>query len=199
VAVSVPRRARIERAVYGVPRAAYSRTVRDRDHPHAPAYEQELAATVGTGADRWLTEIRLAVIGIIISIALGAAGIALSVAGWEVALAAGLGSALVFSVLLWWLRPRARTRTESSNDDLRRIGRELAQVRDALADDPRGPLRELLERLQSELERLQRDLERAWNDLFVTTESPNRVRLLRTYDGQLHELTAEIRCRRTKA
>lgn len=173
--------------------------MRDREYRPAASSEQELARFVGTGTDRWLTEIRLAVIGIAVGVALGAADLALSVAGWEVALAAGLGSALVFVALLWWLRPRARTRTESSNDDLRRIGRELAQVRDALADDPRGPLRELLETLQSELERLQRELERAWNDLFVTTESPDRVRLLRTYEGELHELTAEIRCRRAAA
>ena len=173
--------------------------MRDRGRPSAQAYEQELAETVGTGTDRWLTEIRLAVIGIIVGIALGAADIALSVSGWEAALVAGLGSALVFTLLLWRLRPRARTRTESSNDDLRRIGRELAHVRDALADDPRGPLRELLETLQSELERLEKELERAWNDLFVTTESRDRVSLLRAYEGELHELTAEIRCRRADA
>jgi hypothetical protein len=173
--------------------------VRDREHPHAAAYEQELAATVGSGTQRWLTEMRLAVIGIVISVALGAADIALSLSGWEVALAVGLGSTLFFVALLWRLRPRARARAESSDDDLRRVGRQLAQVRDALADDPRGPLRELLDTLQSELERLARDLERAWNDLFVETASADRVRLLRAYEGDLRELTAEIRCRRANA
>jgi hypothetical protein len=69
------------------------------------AYEQELAETV-TGSDRWLTELRLAILGIVISVGLGAADIALSLSGWEVALAVGLGSTVVFTALLWWLRPR---------------------------------------------------------------------------------------------
>jgi uncharacterized membrane protein YfbV (UPF0208 family) len=173
--------------------------VRHGEHPPADDYEQELVQTVGSGTDRWLTELRLAVIGIIISVALGAADIALSLSTWQVALAAGVACTLVFAGLLWRLRPRARTRREPANDDLRRIGRELAQVRDALADDPRGPLRELLETLQSEIERLQKDLERAWNDLFVETASADRVKLLRTYEGEVHELTAELRCRRAGA
>lgn len=69
------------------------------------AYEQELTTTI-TGSDRWLTELRLAVIGIIISVGLGAADIGLSAGGWLAALIAGVGSVLVFGALLWWLRPR---------------------------------------------------------------------------------------------
>ena len=80
--------------------------MRDRERPHPRAYEQELARSVDTGTDRWLTELRLAVLGIIVSIALGAADIGLTAVGWAVALAAGLGSALVFLAILWWLRPR---------------------------------------------------------------------------------------------
>lgn len=77
-----------------------------RDRPQA--YEHELAEAVGTSTERWLTEMRLAVVGIAISVGLGAADIALGVGGWEVALAAGLGSTLVFMGLLWRLRPRRR-------------------------------------------------------------------------------------------
>jgi hypothetical protein len=80
--------------------------MRDRERPGARAYEQELARSVGTGTDRWLTELRLAVLGIIVSVGLGAADIGLTAGGWAVALTAGLGSALVFLLLLWWLRPR---------------------------------------------------------------------------------------------
>jgi len=70
------------------------------------AYEEELTATVSTGAGRWLTELRLALIGIIISVGIGAADIGLSVGGWVAGLAAGLGSVVVFVVVMWWLRPR---------------------------------------------------------------------------------------------
>jgi hypothetical protein len=79
--------------------------VRDREGPPARAYEQELAEAVATSTDRWLAELRLAVIGIAISVGLGAADIALT-AGWGAALAAGVGSTLVFIALLWRLRPR---------------------------------------------------------------------------------------------
>ena len=72
------------------------------------AYEHELAEAVSSGADRWLAELRLAVIGIIISVGLGAADIGLSAGGWIVALIAGLGSVVVCIGLLWWLRPRRR-------------------------------------------------------------------------------------------
>ena len=87
-----------------VPRAPYPRRVRDRPQ----AYEQELAEAVGSATDRWLAEVRLAVVGIAISVGLGAADIALGVGGWKVALAAGLGSTLAFIGLLWRLRPRPR-------------------------------------------------------------------------------------------
>jgi hypothetical protein len=80
--------------------------MRDRERPRARAYEEELARRVATGTDRWLTELRLAVLGIIVSVGLAAADIGLTAGGWAVALAAGVGSALAFLVLLWWLRPR---------------------------------------------------------------------------------------------
>ena len=71
-------------------------------------YEQELTDAVSSGADRWLTELRLAVIGIIVSVGLGAADIGLSAGGWVAAFAAGVGSVVVCTVLFWWLRPRRR-------------------------------------------------------------------------------------------
>jgi hypothetical protein len=80
--------------------------VRDREGPPARVYEQELAEAVATSTDRWLAELRLAVIGIAISVGLGAADIALTAGGWGAALAAGVGSTLVFIALLWRLRPR---------------------------------------------------------------------------------------------
>ena len=73
--------------------------------PPGRAHEQELAETIGTGTERWLAELRLAVVGIAVSVGLGAADIALDAGGWEVALAAGLGSTVVFLALLWRLRP----------------------------------------------------------------------------------------------
>ena len=76
--------------------------------PPGRAYEHELTETISSGADRWLTELRLAVIGIAISVGLGAADIALSAGGWEIALAAGVGSTLILMALLWWLRPKQR-------------------------------------------------------------------------------------------
>jgi hypothetical protein len=79
--------------------------VRGREPP-GREYEQELAETIGTGTERWLAELRLAVVGIALSVGLGAADIALAAGGWGVALAAGLGSTLVFLAILWRLRPR---------------------------------------------------------------------------------------------
>ena len=75
------------------------------EQPAGRAYEQELAATV-TGSERWLTELRLAVIGIIISVGLGAADIGLSAGGWQAALIAGVGSVAILVAILWRLRPR---------------------------------------------------------------------------------------------
>ena len=94
-----------------------------RDRPQA--YEHELAEAVGTSTERWLTEMRLAVVGIAISVGLGAADIALGLGGWEVALAAGLGSTLVFVGLLWRLRPRALTR-QTARMGLLRVSAALA-------------------------------------------------------------------------
>jgi hypothetical protein len=76
--------------------------------PPGRAYERELAETISSGADRWLAELRLAVVGIVISVGIGAADIGLSAGGWTAALAAGVGSVLVLIALLWWLRPRRR-------------------------------------------------------------------------------------------
>lgn len=76
--------------------------------PPRRAYEHELAETISSGTDRWLAELRLAVVGIIISVGIGAADIGLSAGGWAAALAAGIGSVLVLIALLWWLRPRTR-------------------------------------------------------------------------------------------
>jgi hypothetical protein len=72
------------------------------------AYERELTEAVGSSADRWLAELRLAVLGIIISVGLGAADIGLSAGGWMAALVAGVGSVVVCTGLVWWLRPRRR-------------------------------------------------------------------------------------------
>jgi hypothetical protein len=76
--------------------------------PPRRAYEHELAETISSGTDRWLAELRLAVVAIIISVGIGAADIGLSAGGWAAALAAGIGSVLVLIALLWWLRPRKR-------------------------------------------------------------------------------------------
>ncbi len=80
--------------------------------PDAHGYEQELAETIGTSTERWLAELRLAVIGIVVSIGLGAADIGLSAGGWAAALAAGVGSVVIFVGVLWRLRPRSPERRE---------------------------------------------------------------------------------------
>jgi hypothetical protein len=48
------------------------------------------------------------VIGIIISVGLGAADIGLSAGGWIAALVAGMASVVVVTALFWGLRPRRR-------------------------------------------------------------------------------------------
>jgi hypothetical protein len=78
----------------------------DRRQPPGRAYEEELTATVTTGAERWLTELRLALIGIIVSVGIGAADIGLQVGGWVGGLAAGVGSVVVLLAVLWRARPR---------------------------------------------------------------------------------------------
>jgi hypothetical protein len=82
--------------------------VRASGPPHGRDYEQELTETISSGADRWLAELRLAVVGIIISVGIGAADIGLTAGGWVGALAAGIGSVLLLTALLWRLRPRPR-------------------------------------------------------------------------------------------
>ena len=172
--------------------------MRDRKHPSAAVYEQELAETVGTGTERWLTELRLAVIGIIIGVGIGAADIGLSAGGWVAALAAGVGSVLVLLVLFWRLRPRAATRREGIDDDLHRIGDELARIRAELGQE-RDPLREILDHLAAAAEALAEYMDRLWEENYLATDSTGALRSLRAYDHELHELTAEIRCRRAKA
>lgn len=167
--------------------------MRDHEHPHAPAYERELVETVGSGTERWLTELRLAVIGIIISVALGAADIALSLSGWEVALVAGVGSTLVFVALLWRLRPQTPERQRSLDDDLHRLGQELADLR-AAVDAESDPARELLEAWSAVAEELAEHADRIAEEAYLTTDGQGVLRRLRDYDGRLHELTAEIRC-----
>jgi hypothetical protein len=61
-----------------------------------------------TGSDRWLTELRLALLGIILSVGIGAADIGLQVGGWVAGLVAGVGSVLVLGAVLWRIRPRER-------------------------------------------------------------------------------------------
>ena len=167
--------------------------MRDHEHPHAPAYERELAETVGSGTERWLTELRLAVIGIIISVALGAADIALSLSGWEVALLAGLASTLVFVALLWRLRPQTPERQRSLDDDLHRLGQELADLR-AAVDAESNPARELLEGLAAVAEELAKYADRIADEAYLATDEGDVLRRLREYDRQLAEFTAEIRC-----
>ena len=70
--------------------------------------EEELTAAVKPGAERWLTELRLAVFGIIISVGIGAADIGLQVGGWVGGLAAGLGSVVVLVAVLWAIQPTSR-------------------------------------------------------------------------------------------
>jgi hypothetical protein len=78
----------------------------DHREPPGHAYEKELTAVVTTGGERWLAELRLALIGIILSVGIGAADIGLQVGGWVGALVAGVGSVIVLVGLLWRARPR---------------------------------------------------------------------------------------------
>jgi hypothetical protein len=74
--------------------------------PPSLKYEQELTATMRTGSERWLTELRLALLGIILSVGVGAADIGLQAGGWVGGLVAGVGSVLVLGAVLWGIRPR---------------------------------------------------------------------------------------------
>jgi ABC-type nitrate/sulfonate/bicarbonate transport system substrate-binding protein len=161
-------------------------------------YERELAVTVSTGTERWLTELRLAVVGIILSVALGAADIALSVSTWQVALVAGVGSTLVFTGLLWRLRPRERARRTDLDGELRELGRGIAELRAAVDAEP-NPLRELLEAWAAAMEELAEHADRIAEEAYLTTDPGSALRRLRDYDRDLSELTAEIRCRRARA
>jgi hypothetical protein len=172
--------------------------VPEHRHSSSRAYEQELVETVGSGTERWLTEIRLAIIGIIISVGLGAADIALSLSGWEVALAVGVISTLAFVALLWHLRPRASRGRTPADEDLRYVEAELGRIRDELEQE-REPLRELLDSLAAAADALSAYMERIYEESYLATDSSGTLRRLRAYDGRLYELTAEIRCRKAKA
>jgi hypothetical protein len=80
----------------------------DPRHPPGPMYEEELTATVKAGEERWLTELRLALFGIILSVGIGAADIGLQVGGWAGGLVAGVGSVIVLVAVLWRTRPTSR-------------------------------------------------------------------------------------------
>lgn len=67
--------------------------------------EEKLTATVTSGAERWLIELRLAIFGIIISVGIGAADIGLQVGGWVGGLAAGVGSVVALMAILRAARP----------------------------------------------------------------------------------------------
>jgi hypothetical protein len=85
------------------------------EQPRGRVFRQEITATVGTKASigrsiEWATsEIRLAILGIVVSVALGAASIGLVAGGWIGGLIAGLVSALLLVAFLKirWLRNEA--------------------------------------------------------------------------------------------
>ena len=77
----------------------------DPRHPRSRFDEAELTAAVTTGAERWLTELRLAMFGIVISVGIGAADIGLQAGGWVGGLVAGVGSVAILLVILWAVRP----------------------------------------------------------------------------------------------
>ena len=116
---------------------------------------------------------------------------------WKVALVAGLGSTLVLVALQWRLRQRAQARRAPSEADLQRIDDELERIRAGLDAEP-SPVRELLDAFAEAAAILSEYLERIYEESFLTTESTGLLRRLRGYDARLHELTAEIRCRRAK-
>jgi hypothetical protein len=80
----------------------------DPRNPPSRVYEGELTATVKSGGERWLTELRLAIFGIIISVGIGAADIGLQVGGWVGGLVGGVGSVVILVAVLWRIRPTSR-------------------------------------------------------------------------------------------
>jgi hypothetical protein len=79
--------------------------VADPRHPPGRFDEEELTAAVKTGTERWLTELRLAIFGIVISVGIGAADIGLQAGGWVGGLVAGVGSVAILLAILWATRP----------------------------------------------------------------------------------------------
>jgi hypothetical protein len=79
--------------------------VADPRYPPGRFDEEELTAAVKTGVERWLTELRLAMFGIVISVGIGAADIGLQAGGWVGGLVAGVGSVAILLVILWAVRP----------------------------------------------------------------------------------------------
>jgi hypothetical protein len=77
-------------------------------------YEEQLTTAIATGGERWLAELRLAVLGIILSVGIGAADIGLQVGGWVGGLAAGVGSVAVLLAVLWRIRPRESRSKEAA-------------------------------------------------------------------------------------
>ena len=75
------------------------------DPRHPLGREDDLTATVATSAERWLTELKLAIFGIIISVGIGAADIGLQAGGWVGGLVAGVGSVAILLAILWAARP----------------------------------------------------------------------------------------------
>lgn len=80
----------------------------DPRHPPGRMDEKELTAAVKPGAERWLTELRLAIFGIIISVGIGAADIGLQAGGWVGGLVGGVGSVVVLVAVFWGTRPTSR-------------------------------------------------------------------------------------------
>jgi hypothetical protein len=90
------------------------------------------------------------------------------------------------------------TPTEPWAEEARRIGQEIARIREAL-EEPGGPLGELLEAIREEVARLEAELDRLYDDAYIDTGSlAEPLRLLRTVDVELRELSCELRCRRAK-
>jgi hypothetical protein len=110
---------------------------------------------------------------------------------------AGIVTGAAALVALLW-RSRTRARRTALDDDLRLVGRRLADLRAQLTERP-SPLRELLEALAAQADLLAEHLDRIAEEAFIATEPGDALRRLRAYDADLHGLAAEIRCLQAKA